>query len=96
MINETGQIKQKPKGKHSDFFRCFVHTEVNPEIVIKTESNKAPIGPIDEPKRAKRIVPKLIKYIQSHNLVPGSKLPSQRELCQILRVGTNSLFQLTR
>ncbi len=74
-----------------DFLKQIVHSETTPVSEIKPEPQRKNIGPLDEPKRAERIVPELIKYIQNHKLVTGSKMPSQRELCEILRVGANSL-----
>jgi len=49
------------------------------------------IGPLSQPKMAERIVAALVDYISSANLEPGHKLPSEKELSEILQVGNRSL-----
>ncbi len=49
------------------------------------------IGPLNQPKMAERIVAALVDYISSANLEPGHKLPSEKELSDILQVGNRSL-----
>lgn len=91
MYKQSEKNKQKLASNQYDFLKQIVHSEMQPEAVVEEAGKHHPMGPLDEPKRAERIVPELIKYIQVHHLVSGSKLPSQRELCDILRVGANSL-----
>jgi GntR family transcriptional regulator, transcriptional repressor for pyruvate dehydrogenase complex len=91
MLNNAEDIKQNVANKPYNFLRHMVHSGIQPNTITPVEPKEQPAGPIDEPKRAVRIIPAMIKYIQVHNLVPGCKLPSQRELCQILRIGSGSL-----
>ncbi len=91
MLDDAESNKLTAENKPHDFLKQIVHSETLPANSTKPQIKRKNIGPLDEPKRAERIVPELIKYIQNHKLVPGSKLPSQRELCELLRVGANSL-----
>ncbi len=86
----VGMIGQ-PNTSGKDFFQ-MMHPSFVPRPTLKEK-----IGVTDkplsthQPKNAERIVPALVKYIKTSQLQPGDKLPSQRELCQILGIGATLL-----
>ena len=49
------------------------------------------IPSLKEPRKAERIVPAIVNYICTSGMTAGSKLPSEKELSEILGVGRRSL-----
>ncbi len=74
-----------------DFFQ-MMHPAFFPRPTLK-EKIRISDKPVltHQPKNAERIVPALVKYMKTAQLQPGDKLPSQKELCQILEIGPTLL-----
>jgi len=86
----VGLIGQANAGG-KDFFQ-MMHPSFIPRPTLKEKirfSDKPVLT--HQPKNAERIVPALVKYMKTSQLQPGDKLPSQKELCQILGIGPTLL-----
>jgi len=81
---EIRQIERK--------YALLTHTssDPNPDFTCKSIYG---IVPLNQTKMAERIIAALLNYISSANLEPGCKLPSEKELGEILQVGNQSLRQ---
>ncbi len=59
--------------------------------IHKGEYNSSLLSPINRPKVTDLVVEKILELIENNTLLPGDKLPSQRELERLLNVSRSTL-----
>lgn len=90
------KTKRLKTSKGLDFEPYFQLTRLSSlgESMSSPESESDRMYKIDHtntPTMYERIIPVLIKYIKAKGLMPGDTLPSEKELCDIIGVGSRAM-----
>jgi GntR family transcriptional regulator, transcriptional repressor for pyruvate dehydrogenase complex len=86
-LNSTPGQYIEPK-KVTGLSTVFRHAE---ETAVSKANKSYNTNLLRAPSRAEKIIPVLVEYISDMKLVPGSKLPSEAELSNIVGVGIKAV-----